>query len=139
MSVEATSVAAGRPRTDEVWVVYDGQCPLCSRYVLMYRLRQNVGRVHLVDARSDHPIVGEIRALGLDLNEGMAVRWNGRLYYGADAMHLLGMLGTEGTFFNKLNRALFARQRLAHAVYPSLVRGRKMLLRLLGRQPIQGS
>ncbi|UPK40586.1 DUF393 domain-containing protein [Bradyrhizobium sp. 186] len=121
---------------DEIWVVYDGECPLCSRYVLLYQLRERGQRVHLIDARSEHPIVGDIRARNLDLNEGMVVRWRGQHYYGAQAMHLLATLAGEATFFNRLNRLVFSRPRFARALYPALVRGRKLLLRLLGRKLI---
>src|SRR3954468_5701133 len=89
---------------DEIWVVYDGECPFCSRYVLLYQLRERGQRVHLVDARSSDPIVGEISARNLDLNNGMAVRWRGEYYYGAEAMHLFATLAGDGSFFNRLNR-----------------------------------
>ncbi|WGD50652.1 DCC1-like thiol-disulfide oxidoreductase family protein [Bradyrhizobium sp. CB1650] len=125
-----------RDSDDDVWVIYDGECPLCSRYVLLYQLREQGQRVHLIDARSEHPIVGDIRARDLDLNEGMVVRWHDRYYHGAEAMHLLATLAGETTLFNRVNRLLFSRPRLARAVYPTLVRGRKLLLGLLGRKLI---
>jgi len=121
---------------DDVWVVYDGECPFCSRYVLLYQPRERGQRVHLIDARSSHPIVGEIRARNLDHNEGMVVRWCGQYHFGAEAMHLLAMLAGEGSFFDWVNRLLFSRPRLARALYPALVRGRKLILRLLGRKLI---
>ncbi|MFK4505587.1 DUF393 domain-containing protein [Bradyrhizobium daqingense] len=121
---------------DEIWVVYDGECPFCSRYVLLYELRERGQRVHLIDARSEHPIVRDIRARNLDLNEGMVVFRRGQHYYGADAMHLLATLAGETTVFNRLNRLVFSRPRLARILYPALVRGRKLLLRLLGRKLI---
>ena len=125
-----------RGSEDDVWVVYDGECPFCSRYVLLYQLRERGQRVHLIDARSSHPIVGEIRARNLDLNEGMVVRWRGQYHYGAEAMHLLATLAGDGSFFNRINRLLFSRARLARALYPAFVRGRKLTLRLLGRKLI---
>jgi predicted DCC family thiol-disulfide oxidoreductase YuxK len=121
---------------DDIWVVYDGECPLCSRYVLLYRLREKGQRVHLIDARSKHSIVDDIGARNLDLNEGIVVCWRGRYHHGAEAMHLLATLAGEATLFNRLNRLVFSRPRLARALYPSLVRGRKLLLRLLGRKLI---
>jgi predicted DCC family thiol-disulfide oxidoreductase YuxK len=121
---------------NDVWVVYDAECPFCSRYVLLYQLRERGQRVHLIDARSPDPIVGEVRARNLDLNEGMVVRWRGQYYYGAEAMHLLATLAGDGSFFNRVNRLLFSRSRLARALYPALVRGRKLTLRLLGRKLI---
>src|SRR5438270_12416212 len=86
---------------DEVWVVYDGECPFCSRYVLLYQLRERGQRVHLIDARSSDPIVDEVRARDLDLNEGMVVRWRGQYYYGAEAMHLLATLAGDCSFVNR--------------------------------------
>jgi predicted DCC family thiol-disulfide oxidoreductase YuxK len=124
--------------TREIWIVYDGLCPFCSRYVMLYRIRQLVQQVHLIDAREgEHPLVKELSDKGLDLNEGMAVKWDGKFYYGADCMHVLALLGSESSAFNRLNRWLFSRQRLARALYPALVRGRKLTLRILGRPPIE--
>lgn len=125
-----------RDSDNEVWVIYDGECPLCSRYVLLYQLREQGQRVRLIDARSEDPIVGDIRARDLDLNQGMVVRWRDQYYHGAEAMHLLATLAGEMTLFNRVNRLLFSQPRLARAVYPTLVRGRKLLLRLLGRKLI---
>ena len=85
----------------EIWIVYDGLCPFCSRYVMLYRIRQLVQQVHLINARdSNHPLVKELSDMGLDLNEGMAVKWDGKLYYGAECMHLLALLGSESSGFN---------------------------------------
>lgn len=121
----------------DVWVVYDGQCPFCSSYVRLYRLRALGGRVHLVDARSDHPIIEEIRQLRLDLDQGMVVKLHGRIYHGAKAMNLLAILGTGHTLFNWLNRFAFSRIAMARQLYPLLVSGRLLTLRLLGRSRIE--
>ena len=67
------------------WIVYDGQCPFCFRYVALLRLRETLGRVELVNAREGGPIVDEIIAAGLDLDEGMVLKMNGRLYHDDDA------------------------------------------------------
>ena len=122
----------------ELLVIYDGQCPFCANYVRLYRLRQLVGKVTLVDARGDHPAVAEVRRAGLNLDNGMAVRWQGRLYYGAEALHVLALLGSEDGVFNRLNRWLFRRPKLGQRIYPAMVAGRKLTLRLLGRKLIAG-
>jgi predicted DCC family thiol-disulfide oxidoreductase YuxK len=117
----------------DLWVVYDGECPFCSSYVRLYRLRGRT-RVHLIDARTPHPLVAEVKARGIDLDTGMAVRFNGRLYDGAEAMNLLAVLGSGGTIFNIANRVLFRHKRLARLFYPFLVKGRLLTLRMLGRR-----
>ena len=134
MKSRSSDSAGGR---QEIWIVYDGLCPFCSSYVTMYRIRQLVQNVHLIDARaSDEPLVAELSAKGFDLNEGMAVKWDGRYYYGADCLHVLALLGSESTIFNRLNRWIFSRRRLARVLYPILVGCRKLTLRILGRPPI---
>jgi len=117
-------------------VVYDGECPLCSRFSTLYRAREIVRRVQLVDARSNDPIVAEVRSRGFDLDAGMVVMLGDRFYHGADAMTVMALLGSDRTLFNRLNRAIFRHPRLARWIYPSLVRGRRMLLRALGRDLI---
>ncbi|MFT5932039.1 MAG: putative DCC family thiol-disulfide oxidoreductase YuxK, partial [Hyphomonas sp.] len=39
------------------FIVYDGDCPFCSEYVKLLRLRDAIGPVSLVNAREDHPAV----------------------------------------------------------------------------------
>jgi predicted DCC family thiol-disulfide oxidoreductase YuxK len=122
-----------------LWVVYDGECPFCSSFVRLYRLRDVAGSVHLIDARQPHPIVDNVRALGFDLDEGMVVLAAGRFYHGAEAMQILAILGSGSGLFNTLNRAIFRRPRLARALYPFLVRGRLATLRLLGRRTLHSA
>jgi predicted DCC family thiol-disulfide oxidoreductase YuxK len=121
---------------DTLWIVYDGECPLCSRFSSLYRVRELAQRVCLVDARSQDPVVAEVRERGFDLDAGMVVKLGGRFYHGVDAMSVMALLGSDLTLFNRLNRAIFRRPRLARRLYPCLVRGRKLLLRVLGRNLI---
>lgn len=122
--------------SDGIAVIYDGQCPFCSSYVALMRLRQSVGPVDLVDARSDDPRVAAAVAAGLDLDEGMVVIWDGRYFHGQAAVHLLATLSGEGGAMNRLQRLAFATPRRAAWLYPPLVRGRRAYLRLAGRSPI---
>lgn len=117
-------------------VVYDGECPFCSRYVGLLRLRAAVGALRLVDARQGGPEVDGLRRAGYDLNQGMAALFGGRVYHGADCLHLLALLSTESGWFNRLNGALFKSARLARLLYPVLRAGRNLTLRLLGRRRI---
>jgi len=123
-------------RASDLRIVYDGDCPLCRSFMLYYRLRDLGVRTQLIDARSDDPLVATLKRQGVDLDHGMVVEFEGRTYYGANAMHLLALLGSGDTVFNRANRFLFRHRSLAHFLYPALVRGRHLLLFLLGRPPI---
>lgn len=117
-------------------IVYDGHCPFCASYVRLYRIREVGRRVYLIDGRTPHPIVDEINQRNLDLDAGMVVKFGNRLYHGAAAMNILAILGSNQSWFNRINRMLFGRPRLAAWLYPVLARGRLVTLRLLGRRLI---
>ncbi|MGR3541143.1 MAG: DCC1-like thiol-disulfide oxidoreductase family protein [Hasllibacter sp.] len=125
----------GRPTT----IVYDGECPFCSRYVAMVRLREAVGPVTLVDARQGGPLVEALQAQGYDLNEGMVLLMNGEVYHGADSVHRMGLLSTDVGAFNKLNAAIFSNPTASRILYPGMRFGRNLTLRLLGRRRIAAS
>ena len=76
-------------------VVYDKQCPACDYYCNLVRIRESVGRLVLVDARDGGPIMEEITAKGLDIDQGMVVKVGEQLYYGSDAIHALALMGTN--------------------------------------------
>ena len=56
----------------EVLIVYDKQCPACDYYCNLVRIRESVGDLILVDARDGGPLMDEITASGLDIDQGMA-------------------------------------------------------------------
>jgi len=122
---------------DVLTIIYDGECPFCASYVRMARLRETVGRVELVDARSDDPRVAEAQGAGLDLDDGMVVLWQGERHHGPGAVHLIALLSSEGGIGNRLQRWLLRSPRAAAALYPWLVRGRRLFLRATGRAPIE--
>jgi len=118
-----------------IYVVYDGDCPFCSHYVKMIRLREALGKVSLVNAREeDHAIVKLVRERGVILDQEMALVMNGRIYSGPDCINRLALMSTKSTWFNKLNATIFSSPRFAAFTYPVLRAGRGLALKLLGRQ-----
>lgn len=122
--------------TTAFWIAYDGQCPFCSAYVRLTRLRASAGALELIDARSNHPSLSEVREAGLDINQGMVVKYQGRLYHGADAMHVISLLSTRLPLFNSLMALMFSSRTVARVLYPLLRGGRNLTLRLMGRKRI---
>lgn len=117
-------------------IVYDGDCIFCQNYVKLVRLRDTVGKVDLVDARSDDPRVPAYKARGFDLNEGMIFDYKGQVYHGSDAVHVLGTLSTSSGFFNKLNNRIFSSKVASKVLYPWLKLGRRATLLLRGKKLI---
>jgi predicted DCC family thiol-disulfide oxidoreductase YuxK len=120
-----------------ITVIYDGDCPFCASYVSMMRLRQAVGAVELVNAREGDPRVLAVQEAGYDLDTGMVVLWQGEVFFGENAVHLLATLSSgEGGVLDRIQRAAFADPRRAARLYPVLAAGRRLFLRLVGRRPI---
>lgn len=121
---------------EEILLIYDKECPFCSRYTQLIKLRENVGTLILVNAREKHPILEKIEERGLDLNEGMVLVMDDQYYHGAQAIHVLALLSNPSTTFNKINFWLFKSESVARFIYPILRAGRNMVLRMLGRSKI---
>jgi predicted DCC family thiol-disulfide oxidoreductase YuxK len=109
-------------------IIYDGDCIFCQNYVRLLHLRETVGRVDLVNARSDDPRVKRYMREGYDLNEGMLFVYRGRVYHGADAVHVLAGLSSPLTGFSWINQAIFSNRALANLLYPLLKAGRRLTL-----------
>jgi len=118
------------------WLLYDGECPFCSAYVGMVRLQDAVGKVRLVDAREGGPELAEVRAAGLDIDEGMVLKYDGVLHHGDECIHVLSLMTTSSGAFNRLNAWVFRSRRRSRLLYPVLRSGRNAALSLLGRKPI---
>lgn len=103
----------------------------------MYRIRETAGEVVLVNIRSLPDLVQEFRAKGLEINDGMIAVWGGKYYFGADSVALMSMLSSEQGVFAWMNRQLFGSPKTAARVYPWLVKGRKVALKLMRRKLIQ--
>jgi predicted DCC family thiol-disulfide oxidoreductase YuxK len=120
--------------TETIWFVYDGECPICTLGADFYKVRKSVGRVQTVDARTekDHPVMREVNDAKLNLDEGMVVKYQGRLYQGRDALHLMAQLGATDDMLNAINNTIFKSKALAHWLYPSMKAARNLALKLKG-------
>jgi predicted DCC family thiol-disulfide oxidoreductase YuxK len=130
---------ASESASNRLSIIYDGDCPFCASYVKLYAVLEKVEEVELISARERPDLVLELRAKGMEINEGMVVIWQEHYYYGADAMHLLSILGSGTGIFGVLNRLLSHHRNMAAAAYPLLAIGRRLVLSLLGRKPIPHS
>jgi predicted DCC family thiol-disulfide oxidoreductase YuxK len=117
-------------------VIYDGECPFCSAFVKMSRLKSATNQVELINARDDDVIIKKMWELGYDLNEGMVVIHNDNIFFGADAINIIALMTTKSGFFNRIIAILFKSKNLSNILYPILVFGRNVTLKILGRKKI---
>lgn len=122
---------------NDVWLVYDGECPLCNAYCKYARINEAVGKLHLVDARQPGPLMDEITAAGLDIDQGMVVKFENVIYYGSEAIRMLTLLSTRSGFFNRMNYYLFGTLGRAGIFYPIGKAFRNLVLKVLGIRYIE--
>jgi len=124
--------------TSPIQIVYDGECPFCSAYVRMFRLRE-LADVELINAREDNPLVDEILDRGLDLDEGMVMKLGDEYYFGDDVVHRLALMSGSSGLLRRFNYWVFSDARRSRLIYPWLRAGRNFTLKLLGRKKIGAS
>jgi hypothetical protein len=114
-------------------IVYDGECPFCSRYVALIRLRDAVGPIKLINARDGGTVVEELRSQGYSLDEGMVLILNGAVHHGPACINRLALLSSRSNWFNRANAAVFRSSVMSRAFYPVLRTGRLVALSIMGR------
>ena len=114
-------------------IIYDGDCIFCHNYVRLMRLCASLGNVELIDARGGDPRVRSYWSQGYDLNTGMLFIHGGKVYQGAEAIHVLGCLSSRVFWSNRLNCFIFSSRTASTLLYPILKHGRRMALLLRGR------
>ena len=132
----ATEYHPGPLPMQTIYLVYDTECPACDQYCRLVRIRESAGELVLVDARAPGPLMDEITAAGLDIDQGMVLKLDHQLYYGADAIHMLALLGSPSGLFNRFNRRLFGSRHLSRVLYPLLRACRNLLLKILRKTRI---
>ncbi len=115
-----------------VWLVYDGECPICRPAANAFKIKQAVGDLKVINAREAHPIMDELKAQGLSVDNGMVLKMGGKYYQGAEAMNICAMIGTDSDLFNKMNVMLFRSKCLSKIFYPVFKTVREIAIKCNG-------
>ena len=91
----------------------------------------------MVDARQGGDLVDDILSKGFDLNQRMVLKFEDRYYHGADSINLLANMSTRSDIFNQVNAIIFRFDVATKILYPLLVLGRNLTLKLLKRKKIE--
>lgn len=121
----------------ETLLLYDGQCPVCSRYCQLFQ--KDADALELVDARGRPPVLEEVELRGLDVDEGLILKVGDKYFAGAEAINVLAEFSDRKSWSGRLNRWIFGSRRRAELLYPLLRSGRGALLKILGRPKIKDS
>lgn len=123
-------------KREQILLVYDRECPACNSYCQIVKIRESVGDLIIVDARAETEILNEITAQGLDIDQGMVLKMGDQLYYGADAIHALALIGSRSNVLNRINYWVFKSKTRSDLFYPILKSCRNILLKILRKSKI---
>ena len=71
---------------NEITIVYDGECPFCTAYIKIVKLKSNFSKVLMVNAREGGEVVERIKKIPLDLDEGMVVKIGDNYFHGHECI-----------------------------------------------------
>ena len=134
-------MAETQGKQDELALIFDRDCPVCTAYSCNVDVDQTqASGIRRINARDgDDNLVRMAKDAGLDLDDGMVVVHQGKLYHGADALNIMARMAPARGLGNRLNKMLFSNRTAARLSYPLLRAGRNTLLKLLGRKKIKDS
>lgn len=130
MSVNTLSLLSDKFPNSSV-IAYDGDCPVCKRYVSFIRLKKTIGAVSLFDLRQASQEEMQIIVKEYDVNKGMLFMYKNEIYFGDKAVNIMALLSTGAGFFNFLNKHLLSSKILAKLLYPILAFNRRLLLKIM--------
>ena len=81
--------------TPKIEIVYDGNCPFCTDFVVVSNIKKNFGSVILTSARdAEAPAVKLLKEQDINLDDGMVViQADGSIIYGALAARFIAIHG----------------------------------------------
>jgi predicted DCC family thiol-disulfide oxidoreductase YuxK len=121
---------------NEISIVYDDGCPVCSFYISISHIKKKFGKINFIKARDNQKILDYVNSINIDINEGMIVIFDDKLYYGSDAINILSILGKKTSFINFIIINIFRFRLVSKLLYPLLKIGRRVLLFILGKKLI---
>lgn len=108
---------------------YDKQCPFCSKYAKLLKLKENF-EINLKDAREN---IDEISVLckNLDINDGFIVIYKNDCFQGAKALEFLNRAVDKTTILGKLHFFFAYENNFSKFLYKTLFILRKIVLFIL--------
>jgi predicted DCC family thiol-disulfide oxidoreductase YuxK len=119
------------------FLLYDGECPACRSYVAIARLRELWPDLRILNARKEPDLVAELRAKGLEINDGFVLSLGGTLYFGPDATRMIGERGRDHRGLRSCVLRAIGTAPWSRRLYRWLNLGRQLLLAAMGKSLIR--
>ena len=115
----------------KITLYYDKQCPFCSNYANLLKLKENFEIIHK-DARQNLSQIS-LACGNLDINDGFIVVYTNDCFQGAKALEFLNSAVDKTTFLGKLHFFFAYENIFSKVLYRILFILRKFILFILRR------
>jgi predicted DCC family thiol-disulfide oxidoreductase YuxK len=116
----------------QINLYYDNECPFCKEYSKYIELRKKYD-VHIINARVSIERIKFFKEKGFDINDGMIVETNDKIYHGADAAEFLDKCIHKSTFIDYLIGFFIKIPGFKGILYPFVKIIRLLLLKIYGK------
>lgn len=115
----------------KITLYYDKQCPFCSKYANLLKLKENF-EITLKDARENLDEIALVCG-NLNINDGFIVVYKNDCFQGAKALAFLNSAVDKTTFLGKLHFFFRYNNLFSNLLYKLFFILRKIILFILGK------
>lgn len=113
---------------------YDEDCPFCKEYSKYVELRKKYD-IKIFNARESIDKIKVFRNKGFDINDGMIIEYESKIFQGSDAVKIIDKYIDKKSVFDQFISVIINLPGFKLVVYPIVKFLRIMILKLLGRNP----
>ena len=114
---------------DKIILYYDKQCPFCSKYANLLKLKENF-EITLKDARENFDEIA-LLCENLNINDGFIVLYKDNCFQGSKALEFLNSAVDKTTLLGKLHFVFKYDNSFSHLLYKFFFILRKIILFIL--------
>ena len=118
----------------QINLYYDEECPFCKKYSKYIELRKKY-EIKIVNARESINKINNFRENGFDINDGMIVELDDKIYQGADAAKLLDDCILKDNFIDKFISFFVKVPIFKQIIYPIVLIFRRIILKISRKNP----
>lgn len=116
-------------------IYYDKDCPFCSKYAQLIKLKKE-HTINILNARESKEKINYFRAIDFDINEGIILQCDDKkIYQGVEAIVFLDNLSEKKMFFSSFYSYIINTKIFKRYLYPTIKAIRKVILKIAGINP----
>ena len=118
----------------KIKLYYDEECPFCNEYSKYVELRKKYD-IKIFNARESIDKIKVFRNKGFDINDGMIIECESKIFQGSDAVKIIDKYIDKKRVLDQFISVIINLPGFKLLVYPIVKFLRIMILKLLGRNP----